>query len=51
VTHLLTPLRLGDTPLRPPPSLGQHSREILEEAGLSLEEIEKLGIQVMPGIG
>ncbi|WNG28393.1 CoA transferase [Cystobacter fuscus] len=50
VTHLLTPLRLGDTPLRPPPSLGQHSREILEEAGLSLEEIEKLGIQVMPGI-
>ncbi|OJH38207.1 CaiB/BaiF CoA transferase family protein [Cystobacter ferrugineus] len=51
VTHLLTPLRLGDTPLRPPPSLGQHSREILQEAGLSLEEIEKLGIQVMPGIG
>ncbi|ATB41076.1 alpha-methylacyl-CoA racemase [Cystobacter fuscus] len=50
VTHLLTPLRLGDTPLRPPPSLGQHSREILQEAGLSLEEIEKLGIQAMPGI-
>jgi alpha-methylacyl-CoA racemase len=50
VTHLLTPLRLGETPLRPPPSLGQHSREIFQEAGFSLEEIEKLVIQVLPGI-
>lgn len=37
VVHLLTPLRMGRTPLRPPPALGQHSREILEEAGLTPE--------------
>jgi crotonobetainyl-CoA:carnitine CoA-transferase CaiB-like acyl-CoA transferase len=43
VTHLLTPLRMGDTPLRPPPTLGQHSREILTEAGFSAEEVLKLG--------
>jgi alpha-methylacyl-CoA racemase len=43
VTHLLTPLRMGQTPLRPPPALGQHSREILEEAGFSTEEVERLG--------
>jgi len=42
VTHLLTPLRLGETPLRPPPDLGQHSRKILVEAGFSPEEIERL---------
>ncbi|HSP78099.1 MAG TPA: CoA transferase, partial [Myxococcaceae bacterium] len=44
VTHLLTPLRMGEPPLRPPPALGQHSRKILEEAGFSPEEMEKLGI-------
>jgi crotonobetainyl-CoA:carnitine CoA-transferase CaiB-like acyl-CoA transferase len=44
VIHLLTPLRLGETPLRPPPALGQHSRKILSEAGFSHEEMEKLGI-------
>lgn len=43
VTHLLTPLRMGETPLRPPPALGQHSREILSEAGFSPEELEQLG--------
>ncbi|MDY7224825.1 CaiB/BaiF CoA transferase family protein [Hyalangium rubrum] len=43
VTHLLTPLRMGETPLRPPPGLGQHSREILQEAGFSAEEIARLG--------
>jgi crotonobetainyl-CoA:carnitine CoA-transferase CaiB-like acyl-CoA transferase len=43
VTHLLTPLRMGDTPLRPPPALGQHSREILTEAGFSPEELAQLG--------
>ncbi|MFL5358355.1 CaiB/BaiF CoA transferase family protein [Archangium sp.] len=42
VTHLLTPLRMGETPLRPPPALGQHSQKILSEAGFSPEEIEKL---------
>jgi alpha-methylacyl-CoA racemase len=42
VTHLLTPLRMGETPLRPPPALGQHSHKILSEAGFSPEEIEKL---------
>ncbi|HET9452618.1 MAG TPA: CaiB/BaiF CoA-transferase family protein, partial [Aggregicoccus sp.] len=44
VTHLLTPLRLGPTPLRPPPALGQHSREILKEAGLSDERLAALGL-------
>lgn len=44
VTHLLTPLRLGETPLRPPPALGQHSREILSEAGFTLEELIRLGL-------
>lgn len=43
VTHLLTPLRMGPTPLRPPPTLGQHSREILSEAGFSTEEMRRLG--------
>jgi crotonobetainyl-CoA:carnitine CoA-transferase CaiB-like acyl-CoA transferase len=42
VTHLLTPLRMGDTPLHPPPALGQHSRKILSESGFSPEEIEYL---------
>ncbi|MBF5041268.1 CoA transferase [Aggregicoccus sp. 17bor-14] len=44
VTHLLTPLRLGETPLRPPPGLGQHSREILREAGVSDERLRALGL-------
>ena len=43
VTHLLTPLRMGETPLRPPPALGQHSQEILTEAGFSPEEQRQLG--------
>ncbi|WP_224245197.1 CaiB/BaiF CoA transferase family protein [Hyalangium gracile] len=44
VTHLLTPLRMGDTPLRPPPALGQHSREILSQAGFTAEELAQLGL-------
>jgi crotonobetainyl-CoA:carnitine CoA-transferase CaiB-like acyl-CoA transferase len=44
VTHLLTPLRMGETPLRPPPALGQHSREILTEAGFTPEELLRLGL-------
>ncbi|WP_342381373.1 CoA transferase [Myxococcus stipitatus] len=43
VTHLLTPLRMGPTPLREPPALGQHSREVLAEAGFTEEEMAKLG--------
>jgi crotonobetainyl-CoA:carnitine CoA-transferase CaiB-like acyl-CoA transferase len=43
VTHLLTPLRMGDTPLREPPALGQHSREVLAEAGFTEEELKRLG--------
>ncbi|WP_375765997.1 CoA transferase [Archangium gephyra] len=42
VTHLLTPLRMGETPLRPPPALGQHTHKILFEAGFSPEEVERL---------
>jgi len=44
VTHLLTPLRMGDTPPREPPALGQHSREILAEAGFTAEELARLGL-------
>jgi alpha-methylacyl-CoA racemase len=44
VTHLLTPLRMGPTPLRPPPTLGQHSQQILAEAGLSPDEMLHLKI-------
>ena len=42
VTHLLTPLRLGEPPLHPAPTLGQHNHKILVEAGFSPEEIERL---------
>ncbi len=34
VTHLRTPLHLGDLPLRPAPALGQHTEEILRECGV-----------------
>lgn len=44
VTHLLTPLRMGPTPLREPPALGQHSREVLTEAGFTEEEMARLGV-------
>ena len=39
------PVRLSDTPLAPvspPPELGQHSEEVLLEAGFSWEEIADL---------
>ncbi|MFY1825145.1 CaiB/BaiF CoA transferase family protein [Myxococcus fulvus] len=44
VTHLLTPLRMGPTPLREPPAQGQHSREVLAEAGFTEEEMARLGV-------
>ncbi len=40
------PMKLSDTPCTyryPPPALGQHSEEILEEFGFSDQEIEELG--------
>ena len=40
--HLRTPLHFGPIRLSPAPKLGQHSREILGEAGLSPQEIEEL---------
>ncbi len=42
VTHLKTPLHFGPVPTRPPPTLGQHTKEVLAEAGFSPEEIEGL---------
>ena len=42
VTHLRTPLHFGPLPTQAPPALGQHSREILSEAGFTPEEIERL---------
>jgi alpha-methylacyl-CoA racemase len=42
VTHLRTPLHLGELPLRPSPELGQHTRAVLEEAGLPAAEIDAL---------
>jgi len=42
VTHLRTPLNLGELPLGPPPALGEHTREVLAEAGLAEAEIDAL---------
>jgi crotonobetainyl-CoA:carnitine CoA-transferase CaiB-like acyl-CoA transferase len=42
------PVRYADTPARlarPAPRLGEHSREILDQAGFALEEIEHLVAQ------
>ena len=40
--HLRTPLDFGAVGIRSAPSLGQHSREILREAGFSAQEIDEL---------
>jgi crotonobetainyl-CoA:carnitine CoA-transferase CaiB-like acyl-CoA transferase len=40
-----SPMKLSATPVsvrRAPPLLGQHTQEILEQAGLSAERIERL---------
>ncbi|HZA49369.1 MAG TPA: CoA transferase, partial [Myxococcaceae bacterium] len=42
VTHLRTPLADSDLPVRPPPALGQHGREVLAEAGFAEAEIAQL---------
>jgi crotonobetainyl-CoA:carnitine CoA-transferase CaiB-like acyl-CoA transferase len=44
VTHLRTPLAFGALPVRPPPALGQHAREILTEAGFAPDDMERLGV-------
>jgi alpha-methylacyl-CoA racemase len=40
--HLRTPLDFGAIRIQPAPTLGQHSREILREAGFTRREIEEL---------
>ena len=42
VTHLRTPLHFGELPLRAPPKLGEHTRQILSECGFSEAEAGKL---------
>jgi crotonobetainyl-CoA:carnitine CoA-transferase CaiB-like acyl-CoA transferase len=42
VTHMRTPLHFGPVPVRPPPVLGQHTREVLREAGFTPEEMDAL---------
>lgn len=44
VTHVRTPLHFGELPVAPPPRLGQHSREVLSEAGFTEQELAALGI-------
>ena len=43
VTHLRTPLHFGALPTRPPAKLGQHTQQVLAEAGFAPDEIERLG--------
>lgn len=42
VTHLRTPVLLGELPTNPPPRLGQHTKQILEEAGVDAAQVAAL---------
>ena len=45
VPSVANPIKMSETPLRyeaAPPTLGQHTHEVLESAGLSADEIEQL---------
>lgn len=42
VTHLRTPLDFGPVSMRPPPRVGQHSRQILRDGGFTSQEIDQL---------
>ena len=42
ITHLITPLRMGEPPKRPAPGLGEHNEEVLAAAGLSPAKISAL---------
>lgn len=44
VMHVRTPLTPVEEQVEPPPTLGQHSREVLSEAGFSEEEMQRLGV-------
>lgn len=44
VTHLRTPLHFGNLPTHPAPAIGEHSRQILAEAGFSEDELTRLGV-------
>jgi crotonobetainyl-CoA:carnitine CoA-transferase CaiB-like acyl-CoA transferase len=42
IAQLRTPLHMGEVPRRPAPGLGEHTDEVLTEAGLSSEQIAAL---------
>jgi crotonobetainyl-CoA:carnitine CoA-transferase CaiB-like acyl-CoA transferase len=44
VRHVRTPLTGWPLRAEPPPRLGAHTRAVLEEAGFSAEEMQRLGV-------